>query len=279
MSDPRLTPARPDFAAEELRGQVSAPLYARGRVKIIARGIANLRAAPKSGAGLLTQLLFGERFTVYDERDGWAWGQAALDSYVGYTRIANLADPGPAPTHRVTALSTPLLPLPDVKSAARDFLPMNAKLSVTNMEGRFARVDGRGFVFAGHLAPIASAQSDWVSVAQRFLGAPYLWGGKTAAGLDCSGLVQTALEAGGIRAPRDTDMMEAALGAAVSAESAELQRGDIVFWKGHMGVMLGSTRLLHANAFHMEVAIESLAVAVPRITLEVGPIRVVKRLR
>jgi cell wall-associated NlpC family hydrolase len=156
---------------------------------------------------------------------------------------------------------------------------MNAKLTVSGYAGRFSRLaDGR-FVFSGHIAPIAHAADDWVSVAERFLHVPYLWGGKTLAGIDCSGLIQVSLEAAGRSAPRDTDMMEASLGHALdhAADFSGLKRGDLVFWRRHVGVMQDSVRLLHANAWFMEVTSEPVAAAVARIAELEGPIRVVKR--
>ena len=146
-------------------------------------------------------------------------------------------------------------------------LPLNAEICVTSFDGDFARLGEEGFVWSGHLATLDNYESDFVAVAERFIGIPYLWGGKTALGLDCSGLVQTALCAAGISAPRDTDMQEKALGhiIATGPELQGLQRGDLVFWKGHVGIMREAKTLLHANGHHMLVASEPLDVAVARI--------------
>jgi cell wall-associated NlpC family hydrolase len=275
--DSRLTPARPDLAAAHLKDKVTAEKFAAGRVAQLARGVSDLHAAPAEDAGPQTQLLFGESFTIYEEKQGWVWGQATLDDYVGYARQDAFTAPV-KPTHRVTALSTPLLNAPDVKKGARDMLPMNAKVAVAEDGGRFLRLTGGGFVFAGHLVPVDARESDWVGVAERFAGVPYVWGGKTAAGIDCSGLVQTALEAGGIRAPRDTDMMEASLGTPIALD-APLKRGDLIFWKGHVGVMLDANRLIHANGFFMQVSVEPLPLVRQRtLDREATPIRTIKRL-
>jgi cell wall-associated NlpC family hydrolase len=161
----------------------------------------------------------------------------------------------------------------DLKTPVRDLLPMNAAVPVLERNGDYVRIGGSQYLHQRHLAP---AEKDFVAVAEHFLGVPYVWGGKTAAGLDCSGLIQTALQATGKAAPRDTDMMEKALGDVVAL--SQLHRGDLVFWKGHMGMMLDETRLLHANAFHMAVAIEPLAEAIARIEKVAGPVTSVKRL-
>lgn len=275
--DRRVTPARPDLAAAHLKGRIAAERYSKGRVSHIACAHTALRAEPSDDATLETELLFGENFTIYDERDGWVWGQAALDSHVGYARAADFVPRASEPTHRVVVRATPLLPAPDAKRPAREILPLNSKVEVAAASARFVRLKGGLYVFSGHVAPLSQHQADWVLVAEGFLGVPYVWGGKTFAGLDCSGLVQTALEAGGIEAPRDTDLMEAALGHALPLD-AKLRRGDLIFWKGHMGVMLDATGLLHANGFAMCVSIEPLATARRRIAADGLQVRAIKRL-
>ena len=279
--DKRVTAARPDLAAAHLEGQVTAKRFVEGRVAQVSRGVVGLHAAPTDTSGLRTQLLFGERFTIYEDKHGWVWGQAALDNYVGYAKAEHFT-PAAAPTKRVTALSTPLLAAPDVKKGARDMLPMNAKVTLAEdgaeADDRFARLTNGYYVFAGHLGALDTHAPDWVAVAEQFVGVPYLWGGKTAAGIDCSGLVQTALEAGGIEALRDTDMMEASLGTTLSLD-APLQRGDLIFWKGHIGVMLDGVRILHANGHFMQVSAEPLAVVRARtLANENTPVRAINRL-
>ena len=272
MADKRVTPARPDLAAAHLKGVVDAPRYAEGEKFSIGAGRASLRVRPSDDAAQDSELLFGEIFTVYDSAQGWAWGQAANDLYVGYLRQDALAPPFETQA-RVSALMAPVFAAADLKTPVRDLLPLNAAVPVLAREGDYANV-GPGFVHRQHL--VAEAQKDFVAIAERFLGAPYVWGGKTAAGLDCSGLIQTALQAAGKTAPRDTDMMEKALGDAVPP--SDVRRGDLVFWKGHMGVMLDEDWLLHANAFHMTVAIETLAEATARIEKIAGAVTSVKRL-
>jgi len=275
--DTRVTPARPDLAAAFLKGKVAAERYAEGRVMQAARGVVELRAAPSQNAGLHTQLLFGEHFTVFENKGGWLWGQAALDGYVGYARAEEFGEAGTG-THKVISLATPLLNAPDVKKGARDMLPMNATLSLAESGERFDRLTDGSYVFAGHLAPLGTRASDWISVAEQFVGVPYVWGGKTSAGIDCSGLVQNALQAGGIKSPRDTDMMETQLGSSVPLD-ADLRRGDLIFWKGHVGLMLDATRIIHANGYFMQVSIEPLALVRERtLAKESVPVRTIKRL-
>ena len=275
MADNRITPARPDLAAAYLKDTVDAARFAEGVRQRVVRGRTALHAEPETNSMRQTELLFGEIFTVYEQKNGWVWGQAQSDSYVGYLHSACLGA-GHEPDNRVTALATPLLPTCDVKSVLYDMLPLGAVVRVEARRNGFAHLAGGGFVHEGHLAVLAFHEPNFVSVAERFIGVPYVWGGKTAAGLDCSGLIQIALQAAGIAAPRDTDMMEKALGLPVAR--AEIRRGDLIFWKGHMGVMLDGVRLLHANAFHMEVFAEPLDQAIARIEKTAGPVTSIKRL-
>jgi cell wall-associated NlpC family hydrolase len=267
LADPRLTPARPDLAAAHLRGKVTAERFADPTLRVVATATAPVTGAPSGDAPLTSELLRGERFDVYELEAGWAWGQSREDGYVGYAPAACLAPPEAAPTHRVAALFAHFHPEPDIKSRPFDAAPMGALLAAAPGPEGFLALEGGGFANAAQLAPLdAAPEPDWVAVAERFLGAPYLWGGRTAAGLDCSALIQTARAAAGLPCPRDSDMQQAAPGRDV----ARLRRGDLVFWRGHVGVMVSPTRLLHANAHHMATAVEPLAEAEARIAAKGG---------
>jgi cell wall-associated NlpC family hydrolase len=275
--DPRLTPARPDLAASHLRGQVEAARFTDGIMQEVVVGQAPMRNAPSHGATMVTEALMGERVTVYEtDEEGWCWGQLAGDGYVGWLPAAALLAPGPAPTHKVAVLRTLMFPGPSIKLPPAEALPLGARVAVARFDGNFALTATGGHVPKGHLVPLDAADPDFVAVAERFAGVPYLWGGKTSLGLDCSGLVQVSLTACGITCPRDSDMQEAALGR--PATLAGLRRGDLIFWKGHVAIARDGTTLIHANAHHMMVAIGPAAEAVARIKAAGSEVTGVRRL-
>jgi cell wall-associated NlpC family hydrolase len=266
--DRRVTPWRAEVAAKHLEGKVKAAHFVEGRAMEVIAPQAPLRREPRPDAPLDTEALKGERVTVYEANaEGWAWGQLAGDHYVGWLPSAALAPPGPAPTHRVAALRTLVFPGPSIKLPPIEALPFGAALNIARIKDRLAITPSGGHVPAAHLAPIGDNERDFVAVAERFVGTPYLWGGKTALGLDCSGLVQVALSACGLPCPRDSDMQEGALGAPLDhkASSFKLQRGDLVFWTGHVAIACSRDSLVHANAFHMAVVIEPAGEAITRI--------------
>jgi cell wall-associated NlpC family hydrolase len=266
--DPRVTPARADLAAKHLEGKVTAARFVEGGSHEIVEPQAPLRGEPRPDAPLLTEALYGERVTIYDSNgEGWAWGQLAADGYVGWLPQNALAPPGVPPTHKVAALRTFAFPGPSIKLPPREALPLGARIAIVRVTDRMAVTPAGAYVPLPHLVPLDDYETDFVAVAERFAGVPYLWGGKTALGLDCSGLVQIALSACGVACPRDSDMQEKALGTAIAAggDDADLRRGDLVFWKGHVAIVRDRSSLLHANAFHMAVAVEPIDAAIGRI--------------
>ncbi len=279
--DPRVTPFRADLAAKFLEGKVPAPRYVEGRTLEVIAPQAPLRHEPRPDAPLLTEALRGERVTIYDtNEEGWAWGQLAADNYVGWLPSVALAPPGASPTHKVASLRTFAFPGPSIKLPPIDAFPFGAKLVIARSEDRMAVTTAGFYVPAIHLKPVGDNESDFVAAAERFTGVPYLWGGKTALGLDCSGLVQIALSACGVSCPRDTDMQERALGKAVGdgLHHSALKRGDLIFWKGHVAIVRDAANFLHANAFHMAVAVEPIADAIARIRATGSEITGVRRL-
>lgn len=279
--DPRVTPWRADLAAKHLEGKVEAARFAEGRVMEVIAPQAPLRHEPRADAALDTEALKGERVTVYDSNaEGWSWGQLAADHYVGWLPSAALAPLGPPPTHKVAALRAFVFPGASIKLPPREALPFGAALNIVRMQERLAVTASDGYVPVAHLVPVSNKERDFVAVAERFVGTPYLWGGKTALGLDCSGLVQIALSACGLSCPRDSDVQERALGAPVdhNAPSFKFARGDLIFWSGHVAIARDRDSLVHANAFHMAVAIEPAAEAIARILGAGSQITSVRRL-
>ena len=278
LFDRRRTPARPDLAAAHLEGLVPAQRYITGRSMRVIDEAIGLRAQPAQDCPLDTQALHGEEVIVYDREEGWAWGQIVSDGYVGYMPADSLHDMPMTPSHHVHVTRTFLYSVPNMKTPAIAALPMGAQVEVRQMKGDFAQVTSGLFVWAAHLSPEGSHQTDYVATAETFIGVPYLWGGKTSLGLDCSGLVQIALQSAGLNAPRDTDMMQAELGKEVG-DGESLRRGDLVFWKGHVGLLQDQHRLLHANGHHMQVVSEDFSTARARIAQKsFGEVVAIRRL-
>jgi cell wall-associated NlpC family hydrolase len=268
--DRRTTPARPDLAARHLEGRVAAARFVAGTELEVRDALAPVRREPSPEAPLDTEALHGERVTVYDDNgEGWCWGQLGADGYVGWIPANALCPPGPPPTHRVAALRTFVFPVRSIKAPPVEALALGSRVTVSASQPADSDLTdlASGFCIpTRHLAPLGSSETDFVAVAERFLGVPYLWGGKTSLGIDCSGLVQTALNASGFGCPRDSDMQERALGTPLPTDDpAAWRRGDLIFWEGHVAIVRDETSIVHANAFHMAVAIEPTREALRRI--------------
>jgi cell wall-associated NlpC family hydrolase len=266
IPDPRRHAYRADLADARLKGLIEAERYVQGEPRQVIAPSLPLRREARFDSILETEALKGETVTVFAESEGWAWVQIDRDLYVGYMPSEGLSASIVEPTHRVATLRTYVYPEPDGKSPPLALLSLNALFTVKAEEDKFLALEDGGYVFARHALPAGEVVDDPVTVAEAFLGTPYLWGGRTSIGLDCSGLVQLAFEAGGYMAPRDADMQAAEFGDLIDwREGTELRRGDLVFWEGHVSIMTSGTHLLHANAFHMAVEIESFAEASARI--------------
>jgi cell wall-associated NlpC family hydrolase len=279
MLDKRLNAYRPDLADIRLKGKVDSTLFREGGLMQMQAPTATLHRAPATDAPQETQVLMGEAMRVFDVADGWAWVQLERDHYVGYIEQHVLSPKIHNATHRVAVPSTPLYTKPNIKTQPVKFLPMNAQISVTAGDEKFYEIATGGFIFADHLAPPANFHLDFVAVAEMFLNTPYLWGGKSYHGIDCSGLVQTALQACGQFCRRDADMQEDQLGSPLLINNRDgLKRGDLIFWKGHVGMMQDETTLLHASGHQMMVVSEPLEVADERTKAQGKEITRIKRL-
>lgn len=266
--DKRLHAFRTDLADLRLKDTIAAPRYVEGRPARIAVPVADMRAGPSAASGVNTQLQLGDAVRVFDEAAGFAWVQAERDSYVGYVAAAGLAPAGPAVTHVVSAPRTFAYPEPDLKKPALRALSLGAGVVVTGAAEtrglRYALLADGSAVVEKHLVAVDDLSGDYVAVAESLLGTPYLWGGTTAFGIDCSGLVQLALRMVGRKALRDSDMQAETLGEAIALENG-LRRGDLVFWKGHVAIMTDAGTMIHANGHTMLVSREGFADAVARI--------------
>lgn len=271
LPEKRLNAFRPDLADARLRGLVDAETFVEGRPARVVAPVADVLKAPDASAGLDTQLVAGDDVRVFAEKNGWAWLQAERDSYVGYVATDALGERGAAPTHVVSVPRTFVYPAPDMKFPRRRALSMGSRLAVAGeaetRNTRFLLIENGEAVIASHLAPAAQAAPDYVAIAERLLETPYLWGGASGFGIDCSGLVQLSMRMAGVDVLRDTDMQLASIGRPVDVadDLSGLQRGDLVFWKGHVAIMTDAENMVHASGHTMLVCRERLSDAVARI--------------
>lgn len=269
-------------------GQLAAHSYVVPAPSACRVPVTAVRRAPDAQSEQMSQLLLGETFHLLEIGETWAWGYCGHDRYVGYVEADSLSsafERAPAPTHRVCAPQGLIFSGPSIKTALRLNVPLGARLALADHDEKFLAVteyDGLssgGFIHRRHVRPLGEHEADPASVAESLLGTPYLWGGRTRAGIDCSGLVQAALMACGIACPRDSDQQQVLGRAVAQTEWDRLQRGDIVFFPGHVGIMADANRLIHANAYWMSTVIEPLVDVVARLTPDTQtPVLCVRRL-
>ncbi|CTQ65164.1 C40 family peptidase [Roseibium alexandrii] len=282
--DRRRHPVRMDLAAKSYEGHVAADRFVEGEKYRVSADRLEFRPQPRHDISIDTEGLFGEKITVYEQtQEGWAWGQLETDGYVGWFS-SDAIRKAEKPTHRVTALRTFRYPAPELKMPPLGLLSIGSLVSVASeAETRglqYAVLADGSAIVAKHLVPLDHTETDWVASAEALLGTPYLWGGRSSLGLDCSALVQLAAQTGGIHLPRDSDMQEAEAGTEIPFDNvSSLIRGDLLFWKGHVGIITAPNQLLHANGHTMTVAYEELDKAVARIAAtEWGAITKARRL-
>ena len=281
--DKRLHAYREDLADETLKGKVKAAKFKRGELKSILSPVADVKSVPDERAGIDTQLLFGDVVRVFDRADGWAWVQSLRDNYVGYLDETALSEQNALPTHRLCVPRSFSYREPDMKTPVQSAFSIGSLFTVVGQSEtrgtRYVKTDNDHFLTADHLQLTGHTTHDYVSVAEKMLHTPYLWGGVTAFGIDCSGLVQLSMLMAGVKVQRDSDMQEKTIGKALgfTAMDGGLQRGDLVFWKGHVGIMRSPSELIHANGHTMTVAIEPLEDAIERIGYLYGFPRTLRR--
>ncbi len=269
--DKRLHAFRPDLADARLKGEVTADRFVTGKPARIVASVADMLGEPRPDAGLNTQLLRGDDVTVFDEAEGWAWVQAERDSYVGYVSGCFLGPRSEASTHMVSAPRSFLYSGPDLRFPRLGELSLGSSVTVKDFAEtrgtRYALLSTGEAMIAGHLRPVGEFSGDYVAVAETLLMTPYLWGGSTAFGIDCSGLVQLSMRMAGRDVLRDSDMQAARLGEPIEpgTDHSGLKRGDLVFWKGHVAIMTDERTMIHANGHTMLVSREGLADAIGRI--------------
>ena len=278
--DKAINPYRDDIAASKLAGIVDALTFIEPEEMQINIPSAFLKSAPDSKSPSLNESLLGDLFEVYEIKNGFAWGQLARDNYVGYIETHALNDDIFTPSHKINVLRTYGFAEPSIKSKIISTLSLGAKIAANGqVQNGFYDCGEFGFVFAKHICEIGEFFDDPAAIASLYLNAPYTWGGNSSFGVDCSGLAQNAFAACGINLPRDARMQEEiGQNIEIKPDLSGLKRNDLIFWKGHVGIMMDETNIIHANAFHLMTVIEPLAITNQRYLANDLSIRNIKRL-
>ncbi|MBO1038362.1 C40 family peptidase [Brucella pituitosa] len=271
MLDRRLNAYRPDLADERLSGKVEASRFTTGTLMQVSASVVDLRSEPRPDSGPQTQIIFGDMVRVFEEQDGWSWVQAERDGYTGYVSSASLEKPTADATHMVIVPRTFIYPGSDLRFPHTKALSLGSRVRIVgSAETRgtqYALLENGEALIAGHLAPLDQHAADYVAVAETLLHTPYLWGGTSGFGIDCSGIVQLSMWVSGRKVLRDSDMQQNTLGEIVEpdADYSNLKRGDLVFWKGHVAICASPDMLIHASGHTMTVTLEPLRDAIKRI--------------